>query len=87
MNTVSSGASKMNDTATSAIAMEEVLRVVRLDAEKAHRDLSGFRIVLALREDGWHVDFEILSKTSHGGGPHYLIDSSNGAILWKTYQQ
>ncbi len=69
------------------ILMENALQIARLDAEKAYRDLSHFRIVLAQREDGWHVDFELLSKTAQGGGPHYLIDSSSGNILWKRYEQ
>jgi hypothetical protein len=69
------------------VLMENALQIARLDAEKAYRDLSDFRIVLVLRDDGWHVDFEMLSETAHGGGPHYLIDSSTGEIIWKRYDQ
>ena len=70
-----------------SISMENAVEIARIDAERAYRDLSHFQVTLALREDGWHVDFELLSKSSHGGGPHYLIDSTSGEILWKRYDQ
>ena len=73
--------------ANSAIAMEDALKITRLDAETVYRNLSRFRVSINLREDGWHIAFEIQSKFTHGGGPHYLIDSAHGDILWKRYYQ
>jgi hypothetical protein len=32
-------------------------RIAHADAEKAYRDLTGYRIVLALESDGWHVNY------------------------------
>lgn len=85
--TISKNQGMTGNAVAATISMEHALQIARLDAEKAYRDLSNLRVTLALREDGWHVDFELISKTAHGGGPHYLIDSASGAILWKRYDQ
>jgi hypothetical protein len=66
---------------------DAALRVAQADAEKVYRDLSGYRIVLALESDGWHVDYELKSPTAVGGGPHYVIDAVSGAIARKRYEQ
>jgi len=73
--------------ATPTITSDQALRIARLDAETAYRDLSRYRILLAEHDDGWHIDYELLSKTANGGGPHYVISSSTGEIIWKTYEQ
>jgi hypothetical protein len=44
------------------------LRIAHADAEKVYRDLSGYRIVLALEADGWHIDYQLKSTTAVGGG-------------------
>jgi uncharacterized membrane protein YkoI len=69
------------------IPCDQALRIARLDAEKAYRDLSMYRIVLTLEKDGWHVDYELRDRVSEGGGPHYVIDSKTGNILSKRYEQ
>lgn len=69
------------------ISGDEALRIAGADAERAYRDLSGYRIVLALEPDGWHIDYELKSPTALGGGPHYVIDASTGAIASKRYEQ
>jgi hypothetical protein len=66
---------------------DEILRIARLDAERVYRDLSPYRISLCLLDDGWHVDYEVASPDLAGGGPHYVIDPSSGAILSKRYEQ
>jgi hypothetical protein len=66
---------------------DQALRIARLDAEKAYRDLSPYRISLALEADGWHVDYELKNPRAKGGGPHYLIDPASGTILSKRYEQ
>jgi hypothetical protein len=69
------------------ISSDQALQVARLDAEKAYRDLSPYRIQITLEQDGWHIDYELKNPKLHGGGPHYLIDPDTGAILWKKYEQ
>ena len=69
------------------LASDEALRIARLDAEKAYRDLSPFFVHVELEDDGWHVDYELKNKLSHGGGPHYVIDAQTGAIRTKRYEQ
>jgi hypothetical protein len=69
------------------LASDEVLRIARLDAERAYRDLTPYRIGIALEADGWHVDYALKNPSSNAGGPHYVIDPSTGAILAKRYEQ
>ncbi len=66
---------------------DQVLKIAHLDAEKAYGNLSGYRIVLALELDGWHVDYELKNRMAVGGGPHYVIDPFSGQILSKRYEQ
>lgn len=66
---------------------DQALKIAAADAEAAYQDLSSYRITLALEQDGWHIDYNLKSRTAVGGGPHYIIDSANGTILWKRYDQ
>jgi hypothetical protein len=70
-----------------ALSSDQVLRIARLDAEQAYRDLTPYRISLALEADGWHIDYELKDPNLNGGGPHYLIDPFTGVILRKRYEQ
>lgn len=70
-----------------AIASDEALRIARLEAEKAYRDLSDFRVIVALERDGWHVDYELKNPNLNGGGPHFVIDAADGRVLWRRYEQ
>lgn len=74
-------------TPTPDIPCDQALRTARLDAETAYRDLSGYRIQVALEKDGWHVDYEPKNQQAQGGGPHYIIDRADGKILSKKYDQ
>ena len=69
------------------LSSDQVLRIARVDAEAAYRDLSIYQICLALESDGWHVDYELKDRKLNGGGPHYVIDQKSGAILAKRYEQ
>ena len=69
------------------ITSDEALKISRLDAETKYRDLSRFRIEIALADDGWHVAYFPNAKVSHGGGPHCIIDAFSGEIGWKCYYQ
>ena len=69
------------------LSSDEVLRVARLDADRAYRDLARFVIRIAQEPDGWHVDFDLKDATARGGGPHYVIDPESGVIVTKRYEQ
>ncbi|MBY0231937.1 MAG: hypothetical protein K2W96_21855 [Gemmataceae bacterium] len=68
------------------LTSDQALRVARLDAERAYRDLSPYRVTVALEADGWHVDYELKDASANGGGPHYVIDEQGG-IVSKRYDQ
>ena len=65
----------------------EALSVAEADAILAYRDLAPYRIQVVLEADGWHVDYELKDPRLKGGGPHYVIDASTGAIVSKRYEQ
>ncbi len=69
------------------LSSDEVLKIARLDVERAYRDVTPYRIAIALEPDGWHVDFQLKDPSLNGGGPHYLIDPTTGVILTKRYEQ
>jgi hypothetical protein len=69
------------------LSCDKALEVARTDAEKVYRDLNRFRIQIVLEEDGWHIDYWLKNPNLQGGGPHYVIDATTGAILSKTYYQ
>ena len=69
------------------ITSDEALKIARLDGEKAYRDLSDYRVVVVMEADGWHIDYDLKDPNWNGGGPHYIIDASDGRILWKIYEQ
>lgn len=75
------------DRTAPSITSDQALRVARLDAEQVYRDLSPYRVSVALEQDGWHVDYELKDPRLQGGGPHYVIDPGNGAIVAKQYEQ
>jgi hypothetical protein len=70
-----------------SITSDQALRIARLDAERVYRDLSPYRASIALEQDGWHEDYELKDARLQGGGPHYVIDPGDGAILAKQYEQ
>jgi hypothetical protein len=70
-----------------ALPGDQVLTIAQADALRLYRDLSPYRIQLALEDDGWHVDYELTGPKLKAGGPHYAIDAHTGAILTKRYEQ
>lgn len=70
-----------------ALSGGQALDIAQVDALRVYRDLSPYRIQLVLEADGWHVDYELKDPRIKGGGPHYLIDASTGAIISKRYEQ
>ena len=69
------------------LASDQVLRIARLDAEHAYRDLTPYRISITLERDGWHIDYHFKDSNLNGGGPRYVIDPFTGVILSKIYEQ
>ena len=69
------------------IAGDHALSIAQTDAMTAYRDLTRYRIQLALESDGWHIDYELKDARLKGGGPHYVIDAATGAIVSKRYEQ
>ncbi|MCI0702969.1 MAG: PepSY domain-containing protein [Planctomycetia bacterium] len=41
----------------------------------------------ALYDDGWHINYDLKEPNLQGGGPHYVIDATTGAIVTKHYYQ
>ena len=56
--------------AAASLTSAEILRIARLDAEQAYRDLTPYRIRLLLEADGWHVDYVLKNPKLNAGGPH-----------------
>jgi hypothetical protein len=71
----------------SPLSADDVLRIAQRDALAAYHDLSDYQITLRLLADGWHVEYDLNKPLVAGGGPHYVIDASTGAILSKKYYQ
>lgn len=69
------------------VSADEALRVAQADAQTAYRDLTPYRIRVALEADGWHIDYELKDPHAKGGAPHYLIHPTTAAILTKRYEQ
>jgi hypothetical protein len=80
-------ATKMREHPPRLLTADQALRIAQKDAMKAYRDLVGYRIRLALEEDGWHIDYDLKDPKLKGGGPHYIIDRCTGTILSKRYEQ
>ncbi|HLQ46224.1 MAG TPA: hypothetical protein VK137_15890 [Planctomycetaceae bacterium] len=70
-----------------SISSDQSLMIARTDAEAAYRDLSSYRISIALEDGVWQVDYELKESDAQGGGPHYLIDARTGQIISKRYEQ
>lgn len=77
----------ITDLTAASITSDQALRIARQDAERVYRDLSPYRASVSLEQDGWHVDYELKDPHVQGGGPHYVIDSEDGAILARQYEQ
>ena len=73
-----------------AVTADHALAIARADGIQAYRDLTAYRIEIALEGDGCHVEYYIKQRNGSritGGGPHYIIDATTGVILNKKYYQ
>lgn len=69
------------------IAGDQALVIAHAEAAKVYRDLTAYRIEILLEVDGWHIDYELKDPRLKGGGPHYVIDATTGAIVSKRFEQ
>ena len=51
------------------------------------RGLESPRLFELIVAHGWHIDYWLKNPNLNGGGPHYIIDATSGAILQKRYEQ
>jgi hypothetical protein len=77
----------MSTSGAHPIGGDRALAIAQADASKAYRDLSPYWIRLSLEEDGFYIDYELKDPRVKGGGPHYVIDSVTGGIVFKRYDQ
>ena len=73
--------------ATRTITAAQAVAIAEVDATCAYIDLSLYRIEATPTPDGWKVCYLLFQPRMAGGGPHYLIDATTGAILDKKYYQ
>ena len=71
------------EASAARLSCDQALKIAREDGEKVYRDLSRFDIRVALKADGWHVDYILKDERARGGGPDYVIDALTGKILSK----
>lgn len=71
----------------SRLSSDQILRVANEDAVRQYRDVSDLKISIRLLDDGWHVEYSPLNPNVNGGGPHYVIDATDGTIISKKYYQ
>jgi hypothetical protein len=73
------------------VASHQALAIAEADALPVYKDLRPYRIDVWLGDDGWHVEYHVRRTPERrfltGGGPHYIIDATTGAILSKKYYQ
>jgi hypothetical protein len=69
------------------LAGDQALAIAQADASRVYGDLSPYSIRLVLEPDGWHIDYELKDPRFKGGGPHYVVDATTGAISWRRYDQ
>jgi hypothetical protein len=69
------------------ISKEEALEIAKKDAELVYRDLTIYKVEAEVKENNWHIDYELKNPELHGGGPHYVISGSTGEIISKRYEQ
>jgi hypothetical protein len=70
------------------ISRQEAIAIAEADAVPVYGDdLLHLTLEVVLGDDGWHVEYHMRKPRWAGGGPHYVIDATTGAILSKKYYQ
>jgi uncharacterized membrane protein YkoI len=73
--------------APTAISRQQAIAIAEADGMAAYGELDHLTLEVSLQDDGWHVDYWLRKPRWAGGGPHYVIDATTGAILSKRYEQ
>ena len=76
--------------ATPVISRPQAIGIAESDAFPMYGNyLHTLVLEMTLHDDGWHIKYESPSGDGYrtGGGPHYVIDATTGAIVSKTYYQ
>lgn len=74
-------------SAEPAVSCDRALALAHADAGSVYKNLHRYRIEVELESDGWHIAYYLREKRVAGGGPHYVIDATTGAIVSKRYYQ
>lgn len=71
------------------ISRDRAIGIAEADALTMYGDyLHTLELRASLHDDGWHLVYSPRRDGYRtGGGPHYVIDASTGAIVSKTYYQ
>ncbi len=69
------------------VTRQQAVAIAEADAIPVYRNLDNLTLEVSLQDDGWHVDYWMRKPRWAGGGPHYIIDATTGAILSKRYEQ
>ena len=77
----------MAPPATRTISASQAVAIAEADAVLVCDDMSIYRIEISVDAGRWSVSYRINRPRMAGGGPHYLIDATTGAILDKKYYQ
>ena len=72
---------------TPVVSRQQAIAIAEADALPVYGDLTDLTLEVALHDDGWHVEYWVRKPRVAGGGPHYVIDATTGAIVSKKYYQ
>jgi hypothetical protein len=74
---------------TPTISRQQAVTLAEADALPMYGPewLNSLRLQVTLQDDGWHVEYHQWRPRHTGGGPHYVIDATTGAIVSKKYYQ
>lgn len=75
--------------ATPPISRQQAMSIAEADALPVYGAawLNALALQITLHDDGWHVEYSQWRPRHTGGGPHYVIDATTGAIVSKKYYQ
>ena len=75
--------------AAPAITRQQAIATAEADALPVYGAdwLNKLQLRVDLHDDGWHVEYHQWRPRHTGGGPHYVIDATTGAIVSKKYYQ
>jgi hypothetical protein len=69
------------------VTRQKAIAIAEADALPVYGNLDDLTLEVALHDDGWHVDYWMRKPRHAGGGPHYVIDLTTGALISKKYNQ